>query len=232
PPRAEEVPRRLRAADPMVGIPRQPGARPETDVPRPLCARARRPGPCVLPPAHLSPAVRPPARARARVPPPGRRRSAARPPAPALDSARVLTDSAVAAEGLPRQCEWLDQVSDAIITCGADHQVMTWNSGAELTYGYSSAEAHGCDADALLATGYRTSSGEPVSAADVFAALTRAGRWSGELRQRRADGAEIELLCSLTELLDEDRRPVGWVAVNRDVTDERHKARMALHDPL
>src|SRR5205814_10487114 len=41
-----------------------------------------------------------------------------------LDSARLLTDSAMAAEGLRRQSEWLDQVSDAIIPCGADHQVM------------------------------------------------------------------------------------------------------------
>ena len=51
-----------------------------------------------------------------------------------LDSARLLADSAMAAEGLRRQSEWLDQVSDAIITCDADHQVLTWNSGAELTY--------------------------------------------------------------------------------------------------
>src|SRR5207248_664346 len=88
-----------------------------------------------------------------------------------LDSARLLTDSAMAAEGLRRQSEWLDQVSDAIITCAADHQVLTWNAGAELTYGYSSAEAHACDADALLATEYRTGTGEPVPAEAVFAAL-------------------------------------------------------------
>ncbi len=149
-----------------------------------------------------------------------------------LDSARLLADSAMAAEGLRRQSEWLDQVSDAIITCDAEHQVLTWNSGAELTYQYSSAEAVGCDADALLATEYRTSTGEQVPAEVVFAALARGGRWSGELRQRRADGEETELLCSLTELLDEERRPVGWVAVNRDVTDERRKERMALYDPL
>jgi len=149
-----------------------------------------------------------------------------------LDSARLLADSAMAAEGLRRQSEWLDQVSDAIITCDADHQVLTWNSGAELTYQYSSAEAVGCDADALLATEYRTGTGEPVPAEAVFAALTGTGRWSGELRQRRADGEEIELLCSLTELLDEDRRRVGWVAVNRDVTDERRTERLALYDPL
>ena len=149
-----------------------------------------------------------------------------------LDSARLLADSAMAAEGLRRQSEWLDQVSDAIITCDADHQVLTWNSGAELTYQYSSAEAVGCDADALLATEYRTGTGEPVPAEAVFAALTGTGRWGGELRQRRADGEEIELLCSLTELLDEDRHRVGWVAVNRDVTDERRTERLALYDPL
>jgi diguanylate cyclase (GGDEF)-like protein/PAS domain S-box-containing protein len=150
----------------------------------------------------------------------------------ALDNARLLTDSAMAAEGLRRQSEWLDQVSDAIITCDVDNQVMTWNSGAEITYRYSSAEALGCDAEALLATRYRAHNGQPVSAEAVFAALATAGRWSGELRQRRADGEEVELQSSLTELLDEDRRRVGWVAVNRDVTDERRKGRMALYDPL
>ncbi|OLB82515.1 MAG: hypothetical protein AUI14_00575 [Actinobacteria bacterium 13_2_20CM_2_71_6] len=149
-----------------------------------------------------------------------------------LDNARLLTDSAMAAEGLRRQSEWLDQVSDAIITCDAENRVMTWNAGAELTYHYSSAEAVGCDAEALLVTQYRTSGGQPVSAETVFAAMAGTGRWSGELRQRRADGEEIELLCSLTELLDEDRRAVGWVAVNRDVTDERRKERLALYDTL
>jgi len=152
--------------------------------------------------------------------------------AAALDNARLLTDSAMAAEGLRRQSEWLDQVSDAIITCDIQNQVMTWNSGAEITYQYSSAEAIGCDAEALLATQYQTPSGQPVSREQVLTALATNGRWSGELRQRRADGEEIELQSSLTELLDEDRRRVGWVAVNRDVTDERRKERMALHDTL
>ncbi|OLB66052.1 MAG: hypothetical protein AUI10_04070 [Actinobacteria bacterium 13_2_20CM_2_72_6] len=152
--------------------------------------------------------------------------------AAALDNARLLTDSAMAAEGMRRQSEWLDQVSDAIITCDVHNQVMTWNSGAEITYRYSSAEALGCDAEALLDTQYRTPAGQAVTRETVFVALASAGRWSGELRQRRADGEEIELQSSLTELLDEDRRRVGWVAVNRDVTDERRKERMALYDTL
>jgi diguanylate cyclase (GGDEF)-like protein/PAS domain S-box-containing protein len=109
---------------------------------------------------------------------------------------------------------------------------MTWNAGAELTYQYSSAEAVGCDAEALVATQYHDGAGLPVPADAVFATLAETGRWSGELRQRRADGEEIELLSSLAELLDEDRRAVGWVAVNRDVTEQRQKERLALYDTL
>src|SRR2546423_476277 len=101
--------------------------------------------------------------------------------AAALDNAPLLTDSAMAAEGLRRQSEWLDQVSDAIITCDVTNQVLTWNSGAEITYRYSSAEAVGCDAEALLATQYVAHNGQTVAAEAVFAALATNGRWSGEL---------------------------------------------------
>ncbi len=152
--------------------------------------------------------------------------------AAALDNARLLNDSAMAAEGLRRQSEWLDQVSDAIITCDAENRVMTWNAGAEIIFQYASAEAVGCDIDVLLATRYQSSGGQEVESAAVFGTLSSNGHWSGELRQRRADGEEVEGLASLAELLDEDRQPVGWVAVVRDVTEERRTERLALYDPL
>jgi diguanylate cyclase (GGDEF)-like protein/PAS domain S-box-containing protein len=149
-----------------------------------------------------------------------------------IGSARLLIAAAEAAEETRRQAELVDQVSDAIIACDAEGRIISWNAGAEQTYLYSSGEALGCDWQALLATSYLSSSGEPCVADDVFAVLRETGRWAGELRQRRADGHEVELLSSLTELPAGYQAIGGWIAVNRDVTEQRHKEQLALHDTL
>lgn len=48
----------------------------------------------------------------------------------------------------------LDLAPDAIFACGADRRITSWNRGAELTYGYSSAEALGRTPGALPRTEY------------------------------------------------------------------------------
>jgi diguanylate cyclase (GGDEF)-like protein/PAS domain S-box-containing protein len=110
--------------------------------------------------------------------------------------------------------------------------VITWNTGAERTYLYSSAEALNCDPDALLATRYIAQDQEDLTRDQVTEALVAEGSWTGELRQRRADGEQIEVLSSITGRFDWDGRLIGAVAVNRDVTDQRHKEREALRDAL
>jgi len=149
-----------------------------------------------------------------------------------LGTAYLLNGSAAAVEELRRQAELVDQVSDVIMAWDTEHQLVTWNAAAERVYLYSSAEALGCDAQTLLATRFIAVDGEELDRDQILAALAETGGWSGELRQRRADGQEIEVLGSITGLFDWHGRLTGAVAVNRDVTDQRRKEHMALRDAL
>ncbi|SDY81786.1 PAS domain S-box-containing protein/diguanylate cyclase (GGDEF) domain-containing protein [Micromonospora pattaloongensis] len=144
-----------------------------------------------------------------------------------------LAFSTAAVDDMRRQAELVDQVSDVIIAWDAEDRVVNWNSAAERVYLYSAAEALGCDAQALLATQFiSTATGEAVSRADLLAELGRTGVWNGELRQRRADGDEVQLLCSMTAMTDQFGHVSGAIAINRDVTEHRREEKLALHDAL
>jgi diguanylate cyclase (GGDEF)-like protein/PAS domain S-box-containing protein len=152
--------------------------------------------------------------------------------AAAMGTAQLLAGSTAAVEELRRQAELVDLVSDVIMAWDAEGRIVNWNAAAERVYFYSAAEALGCDPQGLLATEFIAVDGEKLDRDRVHEALVSSGTWSGELHQRRADGAPIQVLCSLTGLTDNNGRLSGVIAVNRDVTDQRHKERLALQDAL
>lgn len=143
-----------------------------------------------------------------------------------------LAYSTAALDDMRRQAEIVDQVSDVIIAWDGEDRIINWNSSAERVYLYSAAEALGCDVQALLATRYISVDGEPVTREQLRAELVRTGVWRGELRQRRADGEEVQLLCSMTATFDAAGQLTGAIAINRDVTQQRREAQLALHDAL
>jgi diguanylate cyclase (GGDEF)-like protein/PAS domain S-box-containing protein len=146
-------------------------------------------------------------------------------------NARTLADSADVMEELRRQNELMEHISDALIACDADRRIVNWNAGAERIYGYPRGEALGCDVFALLATRFFTAAGEAVPAEEVFAELTTAGHWHGELHERRADGAPLTVMSSLNPMPGPSTTDSGMILVNRDVTGLRDEHR-ASHDPL
>jgi diguanylate cyclase (GGDEF)-like protein/PAS domain S-box-containing protein len=148
-----------------------------------------------------------------------------------LANARVLADATAVTEELRGQIEVFDDISDALIGLDAERRIVNWNAGAERIYGYARADALGCDLFALLATQFFTSDGQPLTPSDVFEIVVEDGSWRGEVRERRADGIPLTVLCSLNVTID-GAGPRGYVLVNRDVTDQRREEHRALHDAL
>nr|WP_240940291.1 sensor domain-containing diguanylate cyclase [Planosporangium flavigriseum] len=126
----------------------------------------------------------------------------------------------------------MEHISDALIACDSERRIVNWNAGAERVYGYPRGEALGCDVFALLATRFCTETGVSVSADEVFEELAAAGEWRGELHERRADGAPLTIMSSLTTMAGPINGDTGIVLVNRDVTEQRRDPRGPLHDPL
>jgi diguanylate cyclase (GGDEF)-like protein/PAS domain S-box-containing protein len=149
-----------------------------------------------------------------------------------VQNARVLADSAEVMEELRQQGELMEYISDALIACDSERRIVNWNAGAERVYGYPQGEALGCDVFALLATNFFTVNGVAVPVEEVFDEIARIGQWHGELHERRADGAPLTVMCSLTLRGGPVGGDAGIVLVNRDVTDQRREEHRALHDAL
>ncbi|MGC9668934.1 diguanylate cyclase domain-containing protein [Planosporangium sp. 12N6] len=149
-----------------------------------------------------------------------------------FQNARVLADSAEVMEELRQQGELMEHISDALIACDSERRIVNWNAGAERIYGYPQGEALGCDVFALLATRFFTVGGVAVPAEEVFEELANTGQWHGELHERRADGAPLTAMCSLTARGGPLGGDAGIILVNRDVTDQRREEHRALHDAL
>jgi diguanylate cyclase (GGDEF)-like protein/PAS domain S-box-containing protein len=152
--------------------------------------------------------------------------------AAALEHGRALMATMELLDDARRQGDLLDAISDAVVSCTPDNVIDSWNAGAERLYGYPAGDAVGCDLFALLATTCATEEGAEIGVQQVLDDLDATGRWNGELRERRFDGAPLTVLSSVSTLTAPDGGRAGFVYVNRDVTEQRRQEHAASHDAL
>lgn len=142
----------------------------------------------------------------------------------ALDHAQLLADARGAQAELRRTARLVDQVSDAIISTDLEWRIESWNAAAESIYGYRRHEVIGRHLDTLLATSFVLPGGAPTTGTAVREALRGHGSWSGELRDRRADGKRIDVTSAMTVAVNGAGDPTGVVLVNRDMSEYRELA--------
>jgi PAS domain S-box-containing protein len=128
-------------------------------------------------------------------------------------SARDVTERKRSERELRLRGELLELAHDAVIVRDpVESRVTFWNRGAERIYGYSRAEAIGRVSHDLLETEF------PESAEALDEALAREGKWEGELRHTRKDGALIVVSSRQALARDEDGRPLAIIALSSDIT--------------
>ena len=142
----------------------------------------------------------------------------------ALDHAQLIGDARSAQTELRSTARLVDQVSDAIISTDLEWRIESWNAAAESIYGHRAQAALGQRLDTLLETSFLQPGGARTTGTAVREALRAHGGWSGELRERRADGRPVEVTCSMTVTVDDSGDPVGVVLVNRDMSEYRQLA--------
>lgn len=105
--------------------------------------------------------------------------------------------------------------ADAIIGKDLEGHIVSWNRGAEAMFGYSESEVIGRDTRFL----YPRDSAEQFD--EVLAAI-RSGRSVTQERQRqRRDGTVIDVLHTVSPIVDTDGRLVGVSTISRDITDRK-----------
>jgi PAS domain S-box-containing protein len=128
---------------------------------------------------------------------------------------RDMTDRKRIEEDLRRQAQLIEASHDAIIVREPGGRILQWNAGAQEIYGWTAAEAVGQVTHTLFQTGF------PVSLNEVEAALDRGGRWDGELRHTRRDGARITVESRHLLVRGADETPAAILEINRDITQRK-----------
>jgi len=109
----------------------------------------------------------------------------------------------------------LANVGDAVIATDKNFTVLTWNKAAENIYGIPASLAIGAAAREIFNYTYLNSTRE-----DALAELVKNQQWKGVVRFKRNDHREIILDATVTEIISDSGELLGYVAVNRDITEE------------
>ena len=107
----------------------------------------------------------------------------------------------------------LDNVSDAIISTDENFIIQTWNRAAEKIYGLTLNEVKGRKTSEVFHYEFLNDSVESSRKK-----LIERGEWKGIVVFTRPDKKKVFLNASVTQLRNEEDETIGFVAVNRDIT--------------
>jgi PAS domain S-box-containing protein len=113
---------------------------------------------------------------------------------------------------LQEQLQLLDLTHDAIVVYDMNDLITFWNYGAEELYGWTAHQAIGQPIHELT----QTRSSVPLD--KIRSDVLRSGRWHGELRRVRNDGAAVIISSRLALWRDAKGKPRAVLATNNDIT--------------
>ncbi|CAN5166842.1 hypothetical protein BH09PAT1_BH09PAT1_4400 [soil metagenome] len=113
------------------------------------------------------------------------------------------------------QAQTIENLSDAVIVMGKDQTIMSWNKGASLLYGWGEKEVIGKKLAAIIPYTYII--GSDKESAEQIA---KHGLWKGQIHQKNKNGKSLIINISASAVYEQDGKIIGFVTINRDVTDE------------
>jgi PAS domain S-box-containing protein/putative nucleotidyltransferase with HDIG domain len=120
----------------------------------------------------------------------------------------------------------LTNLNDAVIASDEQYRITAWNPAAELIYGWKAEEVLGRFGLDITQTEY-----PGVDKEAMLRSIAELGQWRGEVTQVRKDGSRFPVEISSIVLRDENGRIIGYLSLNRDIT-ERKRAEETLRHRL
>ena len=128
---------------------------------------------------------------------------------------RYVRNREAALEALRRQADLIDFSHDAIVTSNPQGVITGWNAGAVELYGWSSAEALGRRSNEILRAN------EADVALQIKEALSKTGRWDGELAQTTKAGQTRIVESRYVQVRNRAGAPIGVLNIGRDETQRK-----------
>lgn len=110
------------------------------------------------------------------------------------------------------QAAFLGFAQHAVMARDMHDQILYWNHGAELMYGWLSSEVLGRIKDGVVKTEFF----EPIE--QINATLQRQGRWEGESIQFKRDGTRLTTASCWTLQRDADGAPIRILSIDDDIS--------------
>jgi PAS domain S-box-containing protein len=126
---------------------------------------------------------------------------------------RNITATKQVEEKLHYQADLLQNVSDAIISTDFNFKIQTWNKAAEKMYGWKAHEVIGRNVYKVTKIRYPHDTTE-----HVLKEFFKRTYWQGETIEIKKDRTSIHVQSYVTLIKHHDEKPIGTVAVNRDIT--------------
>ncbi len=135
-----------------------------------------------------------------------------------------ITESKHTDEQLRYQAQMLASVNDAVIASDENFVLTSWNQAAERIYGWKEPEVIGKLAEKILQTEFFSK-----TRSQVIQELKETEQFSAEVTQAKKDGTRIDIEARTVAIYDENRKVIGYVSVNRDIS-QRKRAAEALRE--
>jgi len=131
-----------------------------------------------------------------------------------------LTEGKLIERQLRYQAQLLENVSDAVMAVDNDYIITSWNTAAEKLYGWTATEVLGKNIYHILPHRYLSDVNDEI----VSEVMRTAGKWVGEVIQKRKDGTEVITEACVSQIHNEKDEVIGLVSINRDITEQKRHA--------
>lgn len=120
-------------------------------------------------------------------------------------------------EQIRYQASLISNIQDAIISSDKELKILSWNKGAEKTYGWAAEEVLGKEASLFLSAEFPGGGTKEKALQE----LKEKGFYFNEVIQRTRDGRTLHILASVNAIKNEKGEISGIVAINRDITRQK-----------
>ena len=141
---------------------------------------------------------------------------------PKLFDTSMVSDPQEAVEFITNILESSTEYS--VIGKDLEGKILLWNEGARRLYGYEPDEVVGKANSSILHIPEDVTAGKPRQ---IMEAALEQGKWEGTIARRRKNGEQFTARLVMTPRFDVEGRPVGFLLMSKDITNEIRMAQYA-----